>query len=65
VEVPADADGPQSVLIKVIDARGETNAYEQEHNPGDKFSTSVTTQGSNVRIKVYVGGVLVKDVPYK
>jgi serine/threonine-protein kinase len=65
VEVPAGSDGPQDVLIKVIDDRGETTAYEQTHEPGDKFSTSVTAEGSNIRIKVYVGGTLVKDVPYK
>ncbi len=65
VEVPSDADGAQEVLIKVIDDNGESVAYQEMHDPGNKFSTAVTAQGSNIRIKVYVGGTLVKDVPYR
>jgi beta-lactam-binding protein with PASTA domain len=65
IEVPTDAEGAQEVLIKVIDAAGERVAYQELHDPGDKFTTSVSAQGSNIRIKVYVGGVLVRDVTYK
>ena len=65
IEVPPDADGPQEVLIKVIDANGESTAYREIHDPGNKFRTTVTAQGSDVRIKVYIGGELVKDVSYR
>ncbi|MDH7602026.1 MAG: PASTA domain-containing protein [Armatimonadota bacterium] len=65
IEVPSDAEGAQEVLIKVIDADGERVAYQELHDPGDNFTTSVVARGSNIRIKVYVGGVLVKDVTYK
>ena len=64
VEVPADAEGSQRVSIVVNDSRGETIAYEQDHNPGDSFTTPVTTEGSKVRIRVYVGGELVSDSRY-
>ncbi len=65
IEVPSDAEGAQEVLIKVTDADGERVTYQELHDPGDKFTTSVVARGSNIRIKVYVGGVLVKDVFYK
>lgn len=64
VEVPADADGAQQVLIKVDDDRGETTAYDRTHYPGDKFTKNVTTEGSSARIRVYVGGSLVSDATY-
>lgn len=64
VEVPADAGEPQDVVIKVNDNRGETVAYEETHDPGDKFTTPVDTEGSNVRIRVYVGDTLVSDSRY-
>ncbi len=44
VEVPEDADGSQAVLIKVNDDRGETISYDETHNPGDRFTVTVTTQ---------------------
>ncbi len=64
VEVPSDADGSQQVLIKVHDNRGETIVYDEMHYPGDKFTQTVTTNGSSVRIQVYVGGSLVSDATY-
>ncbi|MGQ9455151.1 MAG: protein kinase domain-containing protein [Armatimonadota bacterium] len=64
IEVPSDAQQPQEVLIKVTDDSGERIAYQATHDPGDKFTTSVAAIGSKVRIRVYVGGVLVKDVYY-
>ena len=64
VEVPTKSDEAQQVTIKVIDDRGETTAYDDMHDPGDKFTTPVTAEGSNVRIKVYIGGKLVSDKPY-
>lgn len=62
VSVPAEASEPQEVLIKVFDDRGETVAYQQMRDPGDKFTQSVTAEGSDVTIEIYVGGVLVKRV---
>ncbi|MGC8861985.1 MAG: protein kinase domain-containing protein [Armatimonadota bacterium] len=65
IEVPPDADGPQEVLIKVVDINGENTVYREIHDPGNKFRTTVTAQGPNIRIKVYIGGVLVRDVSYR
>lgn len=64
IEVPADAEGDQEVKIVVDDANGESVAYQDMHSPGERFSKSVTTFGSNVRIRVYVGGELVSDSRY-
>ncbi|MCE5315555.1 MAG: protein kinase [Armatimonadota bacterium] len=62
VEVPADADGDQEVQIVVVDDHGETTAYQETRQPGDKFSEIVTAYGSSPTIKIYVGGELVKDI---
>lgn len=64
VEVPADADGPQSVRIEVSDDKGDNTVYEQDREPGDKFTVPVTVSGSSARIRVYVGGDLVSDDTY-
>jgi beta-lactam-binding protein with PASTA domain len=64
VEVPAEDTGSQQVEIKVDDDRGETTVYDESHNPGDKFTVTVATQGSSARIRVYVGGSLVSDATY-
>lgn len=64
VEVPEDAEGAQQVQIKLVDNRGETTAYDEAHDPGDKFTVTVSTQGSSARIRVYVGGSLVSDATY-
>ncbi|MHB9037868.1 MAG: protein kinase domain-containing protein [Armatimonadota bacterium] len=61
VEVPADADGEQDVQIIVSDDRGETTAYQETRQPGDRFTEIVTAYGNRPTIKVYVGGELVKD----
>ncbi len=64
VEVPADEDGPQDVVVKVNDNNGESIAYEETHDPGEKFTIPVDTVGTNVRIRVYVGDTLVSDSRY-
>lgn len=64
VTVPADADGQQEVRIVVNDERGSTTAVQEYHDPGDKFSETVTAYGDNVRIRVYVGGRLASDEKY-
>lgn len=64
VEVPATDEGLQEVRIVVEDDRGETTAYQRYHEPGDKFTETVTTEGSPVRIKVYVGDELASDARY-
>lgn len=65
VEVPEAAEGLQEVRIVVEDDRGETIAYQRYHEPGDRFTESVTTYGSSVRIRVYVGDQLIRDVRYR
>ncbi len=64
VTVPSDADGQQEVRIVVNDSRGVTTAVQEYHDPGEKFSETVTAFGSNVRIRVYVGGRLASDDRY-
>ena len=61
---PFEAGEQGQIAIKVIDDRGETTAYNETHNPGDKFTATVTAQGSKARIKVYVGGSLVSEDTY-
>lgn len=61
VEVPAEAQEPQRVLIKVNDSRGETTVYDEMCMPGDKFSVPIETQGPRARIRIYIGGALVYD----
>ncbi len=61
VSVPADADGPQDVRIVTIDDNGENTAYEQVHDPGDRFIAKITAYGSSPEIKVYIGDKLVDD----
>ncbi|MCX6346046.1 MAG: protein kinase [Armatimonadetes bacterium] len=61
VDVPIGADGVQDVKIEVSDDRGDITAYDQRHNPGDKFRVPVTGYGFSVRIRTYVGGALIDD----
>ena len=42
VTVPANADGAQDVRVVTIDDNGENTAYEQVHEPGERFTTTVT-----------------------
>lgn len=65
VEVPEAAEGLQEVRIIVEDDRGETIVYQRYHEPGERFTESVTTYGSPVRIRVYVGDQLARDVRYR
>lgn len=64
VEVPADAAESQEVLIKVTDDRGDITYHQEMHDPGEKFTVVVPTEGSRARIRVYVGGALVSDATY-
>lgn len=64
VSVPSDADGQQEVRIVVNDDRGETTAIQEFHDPGDKFTPTVTAYGKKVRIRVFVGGQVVSDNNY-
>ena len=64
VEVPTDAEGVQDVRIVVDDGRGETTPYQEMHQPGDKFTVRVVTEGSSPRIRVYVGDNVVTDETY-
>ncbi|MCE5200194.1 MAG: PASTA domain-containing protein [Armatimonadota bacterium] len=64
VEVSSDAEGPQEVKIIATDDRGDNTAYEENRDPGDRFTVTVPTYGSSARIRVYVGGELVSDDTY-
>lgn len=61
IDVPSDETGSQDVKIIVNDDSGEAVAYEAMHEPGDKFTVTVTTHGSSARVRVYVGGVMIED----
>jgi serine/threonine-protein kinase len=61
VEVSPNLDGDQEVQIIVMDDRGETTAYQETRQPGDRFTEVVTAYGDRPTIKIYVGGELVKE----
>lgn len=64
VTVPSDSTGSQEVRILVNDDRGATTVLQEDHEPGDKLTETVTAYGSNVRIRIYVGGRLASDERY-
>lgn len=64
VKVPDSAPEPQEVRVVVNDQEGERVAYQEDHQPGEKFSFRVTGKGTPVRIRVYVGGDLLGDNTY-
>jgi hypothetical protein len=66
VEFPISrsARGPQRVRIVVRNEDGtEETAYEQEHQPGDTVSQTVTTYGSDKKcqIRVFLNGRVIYD----
>lgn len=61
INVPEEAQGTQDVVVEVTDEDGTTTKYNQPHQPGENFSVPVSTTGSPVTIRVYVGGELIKD----
>jgi eukaryotic-like serine/threonine-protein kinase len=64
VSVPADAGSPQTVKIIVIDDNGENTYFEEDREPGDRFTVTVPTVGKHPRIQVFIADKKIEDVRY-
>ena len=64
ISVPADSQSPQTVKIIVIDDNGENTFFEEDREPGDKFTVTVPTFGRHPRIQVFVADNKIEDVKY-
>jgi hypothetical protein len=63
VEIPGRSTGTQRVRIVARNEDGtEHTAYEEDHQPGDRFEQTVTTTGARgrCRILIYINGRLRK-----
>ena len=64
ISVPEDNQSPQTVKIIVIDDNGENTIFEEDREPGDKFTVTVPTVGRHPRIQVFVADNKIEDVRY-
>ncbi len=62
-EVPPGAS-LQEVRIVVEDRKGERTVYRNFHRPGEKISESVTGEGPDAVVRVYVSGVVAEEKPF-
>jgi len=51
----------QEVKIIVTDSQGEHVAYREYHEPGDVVTETVTGEGPNAVVRVYLSGLLVQE----
>jgi len=51
----------QEVKIIVTDKSGEQVAYREYHEPGDVISQTVSGEGANAVVRVYLSGLLVQE----
>ncbi|HHY47339.1 MAG TPA: Stk1 family PASTA domain-containing Ser/Thr kinase [Firmicutes bacterium] len=51
----------QEVIIKVNDYYGEREVYRSLHSPGERVEQHVVGYGNDIRIRVFIDGVLFKD----
>ncbi len=61
--LPQTGDQPQQMRIDVTDDNGIRTAYQQEHQPGEKVSTTVEGNGP-MTVEVYFGDELVMTKKY-
>ncbi|MFB3881026.1 MAG: PASTA domain-containing protein [Armatimonadota bacterium] len=54
----------QEIRIVVDDRRGERTVYRDFRRPGEKVSESVTGEGPNAVVRLYVSGVLAQEKPF-
>ena len=62
-EVPSGAS-LQEVRIVVQDSKGERTVYRSFHRPGEKISETVTGEGPDATLRVYVSGVVQEERPF-
>jgi hypothetical protein len=54
----------QEVRIVVEDRRGERTVYRDFRRPGERLSETVTGEGPDAVVRVYVSGVLAEEKPF-
>jgi beta-lactam-binding protein with PASTA domain len=62
-EVPPGAS-LQEVRIVVEDRKGERTVYRNFHRPGEKISETVTGEGPDAVVRVYVSGIVQVEKPF-
>lgn len=60
IVVPPGADS-QEVKIRINDYYGERDYYVGMHSPGERIEKQINAWGRQMRIRVYIGGVLYRD----
>lgn len=60
ITVPPGTEA-QEIKIRINDYYGERDYYVGTHNPGERIEKQVNAWGRNMRIRVYIGGVLYRD----
>lgn len=60
IVVPPGSD-LQEVKIRINDYYGERDFYVGMHTPGERIEKQINAWGRNMRIRVYIGGVLYRD----
>ncbi len=60
IVVPPGTD-LQEIKIRINDYYGERDYYVGMHAPGERIEKQINAWGRNMRIRVYIGGVLYRD----